>query len=164
MGTGKSAVGRNVAQRLGLSFIDSDHSIEQSEGRPIAEIFERDGEPAFRRMERVFVESGHPQSGCLVSCGGGLIIQPGMLELVKGKGLVICLLASPETIYERTRHRKHRPLLNVGDPLEQIRTMLATREPVYRKAGTEVLTDKRSIGDVAAHVCRIYQSEAQQWS
>ncbi len=163
MGTGKSAVGRNVAQRLDLSFVDSDHAIEVAENRSIADIFESDGEKAFREMERVFISEGHPNSGCLVSCGGGLIIQSGMLELVKSKGPVVCLLASAETIYERTRHRKHRPLLNVEDPLERIRSMLSEREPIYRKAGTEVLTDGRSIVDVAAHVCRVYQSEARQW-
>ena len=159
MGTGKSAVGRSVAQRLGYEFIDSDHEIERIEGRSIPEIFENDGEAAFRKMERTFVESGHAASRKVVSCGGGLVVQPGMLELVKSKGPVVCLLASPETIFERTSKSGNRPLLKSGDPLTRIRELLAEREPMYRKAGTEVLTDGRSINDIAAHVVRIYKRD-----
>ena len=161
MGTGKSAVGRSVAQRLGYEFIDSDQAIERIEGRSIPEIFETNGEATFREMERNFVENGHAASGKVVSCGGGLVVQPGMLELVRSKGPVVCLLASPETIFERTSKSDNRPLLKAGDPLTRIRELLVKREPIYRKAGTEVLTDGRSINDVATHVIRIYKRECR---
>lgn len=163
MGTGKSAVGRAAAQRLGYQFIDSDQAIEESQNRTIKEIFESDGEAAFREMEKSFVQVGHPSERCVVSCGGGLIAQPGILELVKSKGPVVCLLASPRTIYDRVKGNRKRPLLNVENPLEKIEALLKEREPVYRKAGTEVLTDARSIADVAAHVVRVYKAETRSW-
>lgn len=163
MGTGKSAVGRSVAKRLGYTFIDSDQAIEEAEGRSIREVFESDGETAFREMERRFVDEGHPGECCVVSCGGGLIAQPGMLERVRTKGPVVCLLASPETILERVKGSGKRPLLNVENPLARIQELLGEREPIYKKAGTEVLTDGRTISDVASHVCRIYRSDARSW-
>src|SRR4051812_8172478 len=98
MGTGKSTVGRLVAQKLGFAVFDSDHEIEQREGRSIPEIFAKDGEPAFRALERRFIEEGHPASRVVVSCGGGLVVPIGMLELLQAKGVVICLHASLETI------------------------------------------------------------------
>ena len=163
MGTGKSAVGRAVAQRLDFQFIDTDQGIEESQGRSIKEIFETDGEAAFRNMEKSFVQGGHPNDCCVVSCGGGLIAQPGILEIVQAKGPVVCLLASPQTVWERVKGNRKRPLLNVEDPLAKIEELLKEREPIYRKAGTEVLTDARTIADVAAHVVRIYKSETRSW-
>jgi len=159
MGTGKSAVGRSVAQRLGFEFIDSDHEIERTAGKTIPEIFESVGEAGFREMEKQFMENGHRSNGMIVSCGGGLIAQPGMLELVKSMGPVVCLLASVETIYERTSKNSNRPLLQTEDPKARIRELLSEREPIYRKAGTEVLTDGRSINEVVSHVVRIYKRD-----
>ena len=79
MGTGKSTVGRGVARRIGFRLLDSDHEIERMQGRAIPEIFAQDGEPAFRVMERQFIETGHPAERTIVACGGGLVVQPGML-------------------------------------------------------------------------------------
>ncbi len=163
MGTGKSTIGRLAAQKLDLQFIDSDEAIEKEQGVSIAEIFAIEGEAKFRQLEKAFIESGHPSSGCLVSCGGGLIIQPGMLELLKQKGPIVSLLATAESIYKRTKSNSNRPLLNVEDPLGTIREMLAAREPIYRQAGTEVLTDNRTISDVVAHLCRVYREESKLW-
>ena len=162
MGTGKSTVGRQVAQRLGLQFVDSDHAIEADQGRPISDIFASEGEVAFRQMERIFIEKGHEDYGCLVACGGGLVIEPGMMDLVKDKGLVFALIASPEGIYERTRSNTNRPLLHVEDPLAEIRKRLAVREPVYREAHVQILTEGRTIGEVVGHVCRSYKLESAQ--
>ena len=163
MGTGKSAVGRSVANRLGYTFIDSDQAIEKAAGRSIKEVFDSGGEAAFRKLERQFIDEGHVSECCVVSCGGGLIAQPGMLDLVRAKGPVVCLLASAETILERTKGSEKRPLLNVEDPLVRIRELLAEREPIYKKSGTEVLTDGRTISDVASHVFRVYRSDARSW-
>lgn len=163
MGTGKSTVGRQVAQRLGMAFIDSDHAIEERQGRSIPEIFEANGEAAFREMERAFVETGHADSGSLVSCGGGLAVQPGMMELLKSKGLVFSLIATAHGIYERTRHNTNRPLLQVEDPLAEIEKLLAVRDPIYRQAHCCILTEGRTVAEVVAHVCRSYKLEAKQW-
>jgi shikimate kinase len=77
--------------------------------------------------------------------------------------VVICLHASVETILKRTQSSRHRPLLNVEDPLERIRTLYAQREPVYRQAGTQVLTDGRTLNDIAAHALRVYRREAAEF-
>ena len=159
MGTGKSAVGRRLAEKLGYWFLDSDRAIEEAEGRPITEIFAEAGEPAFREMERRFVESGHPEEGCVVSCGGGLVTSEGMPALLHSKGLVVCLWASPETIHDRTKDSSHRPLLNAPNPLERIRALLEKRETSYLAAGKLVSTDKRTLPEVTEAVLRLYRSE-----
>src|SRR5436190_14482731 len=102
MGTGKSTVGRAVAQKLGFELLDSDHEIERECGKTIAEIFAAEGEALFRTRERKFIEQGHPATRTVVSCGGGLVVQPGMLPVLQDKGVVICLHAAIETILART--------------------------------------------------------------
>ena len=164
MGTGKSTVGRAVAQRLGFALLDSDHEIERQQGRTVAEIFAQEGEAAFRGLERKFIESGHPQARTVVSCGGGLIIAPGMLEFVQARGVVICLHASIETILARTARHRHRPLLNVEDPDARVRALYAEREPVYKRAGTVLLTDARPLSDIVAHVIRAWRREAADFA
>ena len=102
MGTGKTTIGRAVAQRLGFQLLDSDHEIERQQQKAVAKIFAEDGEPAFRALERAFVTNGHPATGQVVACGGGLVVQPGILDLLKTKGVVMCLHASLVTILKRT--------------------------------------------------------------
>jgi shikimate kinase len=163
MGTGKTTIGRAVAQRLGFEMRDSDHEIEREQGRAIADIFAQEGEAAFRALERRFIETGHPAQRTVVSCGGGLIVPPGMLELLQARGVVLCLHASIETILERTSRHRHRPLLNVEDPETRVRALFAAREPVYRRAGTMLLTDGRSLSDIIGHVIRTWRRDAQDF-
>ena len=163
MGTGKSTVGRAVAQRVGFDCIDSDHEIERVAGKEIPAIFAELGEPAFRAMERAFVEGGHPTTRTVVACGGGLVVQPGMLERLKAHGVVVCLHASVETILARTARQKNRPLLNVEDPEARIRKLFAEREAVYRSAGSVILTDARPMNDIIAHVLRVWRRDAAEW-
>jgi shikimate kinase len=164
MGTGKSTVGRAVAQKLGFAFIDSDHEIERTRGKTIPEIFASEGEPAFRAMEREFLDRGHPATEVVVSCGGGLVVQPGMLELLQSKGVVICLHASIETILTRTARQRNRPLLEVEDPEARIRSLYAEREPIYRKSGTMILTDARPLNEIVAHVVRAWRRDAAEFA
>ncbi|MDQ5978163.1 MAG: shikimate kinase [Verrucomicrobiota bacterium] len=160
MGTGKSTVGRLVARQVGFDFVDSDHEIERVQGKPVSQIFAEQGEAAFRAMEREFVERGHPPKRCVVSCGGGLIVPPGMLELLRSRGVVVCMHAPIDTIIQRTLHATHRPLLAVENPEQRLRDLYAQRESLYRKSGTLVLTDKRPLREIAAHVLRVYRQEA----
>lgn len=160
MGTGKTTVGRAVAQRIGFQLLDSDHEIERAQGRTIPDIFAQSGEPAFRAMERAFIEQGHPATRTLVACGGGLVVQPGMLEILQSKGVVVCLHASLETILARTSRQRNRPLLEVEDPEARIRTLYAAREPIYKRSGTVILTDSRPLADIAAHVVRAWRRDA----
>lgn len=163
MGTGKTTVGRAVAARLGFELLDSDHEIERAQGRTVAEIFSTDGEAAFRVMERKFVESGHPDRRVVVACGGGLVVPPGMLDLLQSKGVIVCLHASIETVLRRTSFSRARPLLNVENPEERIRRLYGEREPVYKLAGTVILTDARPVHEIAQHVLRAYRREAREW-
>jgi len=160
MGTGKTTVGRAVAQRLGFECVDSDHEIERKVGKTIPEIFAQDGEPAFRQMEREFVLSGHPATRTVVACGGGLVVQPGLDLELRNRGVVVVLHASLATILERAARHNNRPLLQVANPEERVKTLFAQREPIYRRSGTLVLTDSRPLRDVVAHVVRIWQREA----
>ncbi len=162
MGVGKSMIGRRVARDLRFQFIDSDHAIEEEQGKSISCIFKNEGEASFRAMERVFIESGHPANGCVVSCGGGLVVQSGMKELLKEKGVVICLFASVESIVERASLNRKRPLLHVENPEERIRNLLAERESIYMNSGVCITTTGRSISEVVQHIIRTYKSCVQQ--
>ncbi|MDB6165524.1 MAG: aroK [Lacunisphaera sp.] len=160
MGTGKSTVGRILARQTGFQFLDSDHEIERAQGRAVAKIFAEDGETKFRELEREFIERGHPAHGCIVACGGGLVVPPGMLELLRRRGVVICMHAPIETILERTMHTTHRPLFQVENREQRVRELFAAREEIYRRTGTMVLTDRRPMKEIAAHVLRVYRHEA----
>jgi shikimate kinase len=165
MGTGKTTVGRAVAQKIGFKCVDSDHEIERRAGKPVAEIFAAEGEPAFRRLERWFVEEGHASEKVVVACGGGLVVEPGMLALLSQRGVVVCLHASIETILARTgRSRKTRPLLDVQDPDARARALSAEREAIYRSAGTVILTDARPLSEIAAHVVRVWRRESEDFA
>ncbi len=160
MGTGKTTVGRAVAHKINFQALDSDHEIERLQGKTIPDIFAQDGEAAFRVMEREFIEHGHPATRTLVACGGGLVVQPGMLALLKSKGVVVCLHASLETILARTARQRNRPLLAVENPEERIRTLYAAREPIYKQSGTVILTDSRPLHDIVSHVMRAWRRDA----
>jgi shikimate kinase len=163
MGTGKSTVGRYVAKQMDFQFIDSDHEIEQVQGKPVSAIFAEEGETRFREMEREFVLHGHPSEKCVVACGGGLVVPDGMIELLHARGIVMCLHAPIETIIERIMHTTHRPLLQGGDPAQRLRDLYAQREELYRRTGTMVLTDSRPMREIASHVLRVYRQEAAQF-
>jgi len=160
MGVGKSAVGRALARALRMDFIDSDQLIEHRAGKSISKIFAEQGEPAFRQMEKEFVESGHADSGNVVSCGGGLPLQPGMKELLSGKGVVICLFARPETIIRRTVGNPKRPLLNVENPEERVRELMEDREPTYLNTGIGISTESRTIPEIVKNIIRVYRRES----
>ena len=160
MGTGKSSVGKIVAQKTGLRFIDSDQEIENQSGLSITKIFESFGEQKFREFEKKFIQNGHPESGCVVSCGGGLPIPEGMMDRLKSKGLVICLWANVETIYERTAENNQRPLLQTENPKTQIKALLQKRESTYLKADQVVNTEQRSLLQVTDLIIRKYNEAA----
>ena len=164
MGTGKTTIGRILSHRLGFALLDSDHEIERLRGKTIAQIFANEGEAAFREMEREFVEGGHPRKRAVVACGGGLVVQPGMLAKVRELGVVVCLHATLETVMRRTQGNKNRPLLDVENPMERIRMLYAAREPIYNQAGTVILTDGRPMLDIVQHVLRAYRREAAEFA
>jgi len=153
MGTGKSAVSRGLANRLGYTRIDVDEGIVAQEGQSVAAIFAEKGEAHFRALERTFIDHGHPEQGVVVSCGGGLPVQPGMFEQLEARGDVVALLAEPETIFARIRADTTRPLLTDKNSLQTIRTLLNERRDVYQSAKFQVWTDGLSVEAVVDAVC-----------
>lgn len=156
MGTGKSSLGRILAERWRRPFLDTDHLIEQHERLPVSAIFEQRGEAAFRELERQCVLEWLPSAGAVIACGGGLVVPAGMAELLRERGVVVCLFAAPETVLRRTMHSTHRPLLQGEEPLERIRELQRERENAYMRAGAGVLTDGRNFQDLASAIERIY--------
>lgn len=152
MGTGKSSVGRLVARHLRFAFIDSDVLIEARLERSIGEIFVEKGEAWFRTYERALVKEFEGYQETVLSTGGGLAASEGNLASLKRHALVICLWASPETIWRRVRRHSHRPLLQVPDPLARIRVLLSERERYYRQADVLINTEWRSAQQVAQQV------------
>lgn len=158
MGAGKSSVGQLVAEQLGFSFFDTDHSIEAATGRKISDIFAQEGEGAFRALENRVVEELALRTRTVISTGGGLPMNPVNMASLKSHSLVVCLWASPEHLWERVRHQTHRPLLLEADPEAKIRALLEVREPAYRQADVLVNTEMRSAREVAQQVAHHFQS------
>lgn len=163
MGTGKSTLGRVLAYRWHRPFLDTDEMIEKLAGKTVAAIFADEGEAAFRRLEREVVERHLPAAGAIISCGGGLPVPEGMADLLKAKGVVVTLFASPQAILRRTRGRTHRPLLQGEDPEAIIRKLMAEREPAYLRCGTAVYGDGRTVQQMVETVERIYARESRAW-
>ena len=140
MGSGKTAVGRMLAQRLGVPFVDSDAAIEEAAQATIAEIFARDGEAFFRARETAVISrllSGPPS---ILSTGGGAFMSEGNRQAISTKGLAVWLDADPATLWERVRHKDSRPLLKTADPKGTLLALHATRAPVYAQAELAVTT------------------------
>jgi len=152
MGTGKSSVGRLVADQLHFTFLDTDDVLVSRAGKPITDIFAQEGEEAFREKESSLVREVAHRTRTVISTGGGLPVNPANLASLKTHALVMCLWASPEKIFERVRGQSHRPLLNDPEALAKIRALLAEREPFYRQADVLVNTEMRSLREVAHQV------------
>lgn len=149
MGTGKSAVAKQLAKRLSLPLIDLDDKIEEIAEMKIVDIFAQHGEATFREFERKALLEECEDSNCIVACGGGIVLNPENIRDMEEKGIAVCLDASPEVIHERTRHFSHRPLLNVADPLAKISEMLAARKDCYDKIAFHIDTDNINLDQVS---------------
>lgn len=132
-GSGKSTVGRQLARRLQLEFVDSDHVIEQRLGCSIASFFEREGESAFRDIEEQVLDELTQQAPCVLSTGGGSVLRPINRQRLRARGRVVYLRSTPEEVFRRVRHDTARPLLQVADPLKRLRELFAQRDPLYRE-------------------------------
>lgn len=158
MGTGKSSVGRLVAEHLHFAFLDTDELIENEVGKSVPEIFVQQGEAAFRQYEQVVVNALAARRDTVIATGGGLAANPDNMASLKTHALVVCLWASPDTILERVRTQTHRPLLHAPDPPARIRELLEARAPAYRQADVLIHTGFRSAKEVAQQVLHHYYS------
>ena len=152
MGTGKSVVGKLLAKKLNRDFLESDDMIEAKENTTIKDIFEKKSEPYFRSIEKEAIKEAAKRENVVISAGGGAIIDEDNFNNLKNSGIIICLKASPETILNRTKDLKTRPLLNVPDPKKRIEDLLAKRESYYNKADYIVDTDNLSVDDVVLKI------------
>jgi shikimate kinase len=152
MGAGKTSIGKLVAEDLHFDFVDTDELIQSSTGHTIADIFAKDGEPAFRELERATIQQLSHRTKTIISTGGGLPTFGDNLDFLKTFALTVCLWASPDKIWERVRHQSHRPLLHDPDPQKKIRELLALREPFYKQADVLVNTGLRSPREVAQQI------------
>jgi shikimate kinase len=162
MGTGKTSVGRVLAEHLHFEFLDTDELIQTRTGRTINEIFAQDGEPAFRALEREAVKELSSRTRLIISTGGGLPTNAENLTALKEHALVVCLWSSPEKIWERVRHQSHRPLLHDPDPQKKIREMLTAREPFYKQADVLMNTELRSVREIAQQIALQFKLAARK--
>lgn len=155
MGAGKSAVGRKLAEELGLEFLDCDEVIEARTGVDIPYIFEREGEAGFRARERQVVEELTQRPGIVLATGGGAVQDAVNRRHLASRGRVIYLHASVDQQLRRTRGGAERPMLKGGDPREILEALMAVREPQYREiADLTVETDGRRISAVTREIRR----------
>lgn len=146
MGAGKSTIGRRLADSLGKTFVDSDHEIEARTGVSIPTIFDIEGEPGFRNRESTVIDELSQRRDIVLATGGGAVLRQENRSHLSARGLVIYLCATAEQLHERTRHDRNRPLLQTGDPLSTLQTLLEQRDPLYREVADLVVeTDERSV-------------------
>lgn len=134
MGAGKSAIGKRLAQRLGLPFVDADDEIERAAGCTISEMFEKYGEAEFRLGERRVISRLLDEPAHVMSTGGGAYMNPETRALMKAKALTVWLRADLEVLYDRVRRRSHRPLLRQGNPRDVLERLMKERYPIYAEA------------------------------
>lgn len=143
-GSGKSTIGRQLAHRADVPFIDLDHRLEQHLGTSIRQFFETEGEERFRDEEAQLLASVTREPGGMVlSTGGGAVLRPDNRAVLRQFGNVLYLRASPEEIYKRVKHDKTRPLLQVGNPMEKLRELYAQRDGLYRESAHFVIETGR---------------------
>lgn len=133
MGAGKTSIGRQLAKRLQRRFVDADHEIEAVTGVRIPTIFEIEGEAGFRDREAHTIANLARQTGLVLATGGGAVIREENRRCLRESGIVVYLRVPPHTLYERTRHDRNRPLLQVENSLQRIEELYAQRDPLYRE-------------------------------
>jgi len=155
MATGKTSVGKALAEKINKKFVDLDDLIEKRMAKKIKEIFEQNGEAYFRKLEKETLKEIAQNQNLVIGCGGGLVVDVENLNLLKKTGLVICLSASVDEIMSRSQGTDERPLLNVDNPKARIVELLAKREPFYKQAHFMIDTTNLSIEEVVNKIIQI---------
>lgn len=142
-GSGKSTIGRQLARRLDIKFVDSDQVIEQRIGCSIREFFEREGESAFRDLEESVIGELTLNGACVLSTGGGAILRPANRQNLRQRTQTVYLHSTPEEVFRRLRNDQNRPLLQVSDPLVRLKELYEARDPMYRETAHFVVETGR---------------------
>lgn len=160
MGSGKTSAGQLAAQRLGLQFVDMDAVIEQRTRQTVSQIFETQGEPAFRKIEREVVIDLAARDGLVIATGGGVVLNPDNIRDFSRTGVVISLWVDPRVAFERTKRTSHRPLLATDDDrLSRLESLLKQREPLYKAIKPCLDTSALSVEQQADEIVRIYRQQ-----
>jgi shikimate kinase len=153
MGAGKTTVGRQLAQRLGKSFVDADQDIEQRTGVAVKVIFEIEGEAGFRKRESEALDRLTAMTDLVLATGGGAVLDARNRQWLSERGYVIYLHAQPRDLWMRTRNDKNRPLLQTDDPRARIQSIYDVRDPLYRQVADLVVdTGRQGIGVLLNHL------------
>jgi len=159
-GSGKTTVGKLVADALKAPFVDIDAIVARKEGRPISMIFAEKGESVFRELERVEMEAALGGVPAIIAPGGGWAAQQGALSSVQQRGLVVYLKARADTAASRAAPQGNRPVLMGEDPSSQMRELLKEREPFYVLADATVETDRKAPAKVVEELVRLARTRA----
>ncbi|MBA7510356.1 Shikimate kinase [subsurface metagenome] len=154
MGTGKTVVGKKLAQKLNMKYIDTDGMIEKDAGMSIPKIFKRKGEPYFRDVETKAVKCVAMLDNYVIDTGGGVVQRSENMEELERNGVIICLTASPEVILERTSKTNYRPLLNVDGPVNEIKKLLKKRKRFYKRCSRMIDTSNKGIEEVVDEIIK----------
>ncbi|MCR4379086.1 MAG: shikimate kinase [Rhodospirillales bacterium] len=160
MGAGKSSVGRRLAKKLGLSFIDSDDEIEKAAGCTIEDIFDRFGEAEFRQGEKRVMERLLDEGPMVLATGGGAFMNSDIRARILAKGTAVWLRAGLEALFERTSRRGGRPLLKTSDPRKTLETLIKERYPVYEEAPIIIDTDTETLDSTVDSIIEALRADA----
>lgn len=155
MGCGKSAVGRCLESDFGQKLVEMDEAIEKQNGMSVAEIFQKQGEEAFRKMETEFLKELRFQKNLVVSCGGGVPMREYNVCEMRAGGKIVLLTASPQTVYQRVYKTRNRPLLEGRMSVQGIEELMEVRRERYEKAADiQITTDNKKPMEIAAEIMR----------
>lgn len=154
MGAGKTTIGRKLSKAIGWQFVDLDQSIEVATGVSVTTIFEIEGEAGFRQREAQSLKQLTLSEKMVVATGGGAVLKPENRARMVATGDVVYLHASPELIFERTRHDKSRPLLQVPDPLARISSLVEKRDPLYREMADIIVESGAGVNNAVSAIAR----------
>ena len=152
MGTGKTAVGKKLSRLLNMELVDVDTEIEKSQKMTVKEIFKNFGEPRFREIETEMIKKLSGKENIIISTGGGAVLKQENMDILREKGIIVCLMAKPETILSRTSHNSNRPLLHVEDPFGKINELLNFRKPFYERADIMIDTEGKTPIQIAEEI------------
>lgn len=157
MGTGKTVVGKRLAERLGMQYIDIDEVIEKDVGMRIFDIFKRKGEAYFRKVETEAIKCVAILDNFVIATGGGVVLKKENMEELEKNGTVICLTANPQIILERTNKDTLRPLLKGKKPADNIERLLKEREPFYKRCHKMIDTSQRNIEELVEEIITFFR-------
>lgn len=155
MGAGKTTIGKQLAQQLGMDFEDTDQEIQRRTGVDIPTIFEYEGEAGFRTRERQVVDDLTQHEGVVLATGGGAVMDPDNRRHLSARGLVVYLACSVDQQFDRTHRDRNRPLLQTEDPRSRLQELMTIRDPLYRETADMVVsTEGRSAASVTRDIIK----------